>query len=41
MIKLLKYLHQMLNVKKIGCITSSLAKNGKTSAVKQIADSEN
>lgn len=41
MIKLLKYLHQMLNVKRIGCITSSLAKNGKTAAVKQIADSEN
>lgn len=41
MIKLFKYLHRILNVKKIGCITSSLEKNGKTSVVKQIADLEN
>ena len=41
MMKLFKYLHRILNVKKIGCITSSLEKNGKTSVVKQIADLEN
>ena len=41
MMKLFKYLHQILNVKKIGCITLSLEKNGKTSVVKQIVDLEN
>lgn len=41
MMKLFKYLHRILNVKKIGCITLSLEKNGKASVVKQIADLEN
>lgn len=41
MMKLFKYLYRILNVKKIGCITLSLEKNGKASVVKQIADLEN
>ena len=36
MMKLFKYLHRILNIKKIGCIALSLEKNGKTSIVKDL-----